>query len=348
VLPGSAGAGNAACPEDGVTVAASADSRLYTAGDALHGCSDDAGRAFVLHGIAAEVTFPAVEGRFAAFSVPGGVQIWDLQTGTSATFAPQGGVHGLLLSRSGRAGWIVEADGGYEVHRGDVAQRDRLLDSGAGIRPASLAVRKGKLIWRKARNTRSADFDGMRGDKPPLDEQGLIVVPGTSEVQGPGPIVWRFAVEVERGLPIDQRSFASAIEDILFDDRGWLGPGARISLQRVDEPPFDFRVTLAKPRTTDRLCLPLHTGSRVSCENRGRSVLNWLRWSTGSPYWGSRSRYRNYLVNHEVGHSLGHGHRFCAGAGQVAPIMQQQTGPAAPCIHAQWPKRFERRRSGRP
>jgi hypothetical protein len=188
----------------------------------------------------------------------------------------------------------------------------------------------------------------MRGDKPPIEDRRLRLIEGTSDVNGPGPTLWRYGVEVEDGLLIDRVAFAAAVDRILFDKRGWLGAGARISLMRVDKPPFDFMVTLAKPHTVDRLCLPLHTGGRVSCENRGRSVINFTRWSTGSPYWSDKTAYRSYLINHEVGHSLGHGHRFCGGRGQVAPVMQQQTGPATPCRHASWPKRFERALSGAP
>lgn len=336
------------CPTGDRTVAAGGGARIYVTGADAWGCWREGGQPWLLHGAEQEVGFPRVAGRFAVFSVPGAVRMRDLVTGAEASFDPADEVMAVLLSRYGRAAWIVRRGEEYEVHRGDLAQRDRLLDEGTSINPASLAVVRGRLSWRNRGKRKTSDFNGMRGDKPRIEDQNLRLVPGTSEVNGPGPITWRYGVEVERGLPIDAVEFAAAVDRILFDPRGWLGPGSRITLLRVDQPPFDFMVTLAKPRTVDRLCLPLHTASRVSCENRGRSVINWLRWSTSSPYWGDRTKYRRYLINHEVGHSLGHGHRFCGGRGQVAPVMQQQTGPAAPCIHAQWPKQVERRRSGAP
>jgi hypothetical protein len=197
------------------------------------------------------------------------------------------------VNRFGRVAWVAQrSDGAFEVHRADLAGRDMVLDTGTRIHPESLIVRRGKLRWRNGNHVRTGDFDGQRGDRAPIDDPRLRIVPGESEVHGPGPKTWRFAVEVEDGLPIDDAQFARVVEDILFAPDGWLGRGSRLSLQRVDRPPFDFRVTLAKPRTVDRLCLPLHTVGRVSCENRGRSVINWLRWSTGSPWWTNERAYR--------------------------------------------------------
>ncbi len=170
----------------------------------------------------------------------------------------------------------------------------------------------------------------------------LEVVAGTSHVHGSGPLR-RFKIEAQRGLDIDRKRFAAAVEKILFHRRGWLGPGSRISLQRVDADPVNFRVTLAGPRMVDRLCHPLRTRGRVSCENRGRAVINYLRWRTGSYPWGrDLGSYRRYLINHEVGHSLGHRHRRCV-AGRIAPVMLQQTGGAGACRHSGWPLRFERK-----
>jgi hypothetical protein len=293
------------------------------------------------------VSMPQIRGQFGAYALLERIRIVDISDGRAIAFDST--PVRLRVNRFGRVAWIAQRDdGAFEVHRADLAGRDMVLDQGISIRPTSLAVRRGKLRWRDGRRTRTADFDGQRGDRAPLEDPNLRVVPGESEVHGSGPKAWRFAVEVEDGLPIDDAAFARAIEHILFAPIGWLGSGSDLSLQRVDRPPFDFRVTLAKPRTVDRLCLPLHTAGRVSCENRGRSVINWLRWSTGSPWWTSRRSYRRYLINHEVGHSLGHPHRYCSRRGGVAPVMQQQTGPPTPCLHGSWPKPAERRRSTGP
>ena len=37
-------------------------------------------------------------------------------------------------------------------------------------------------------------------------------------------------------------------------------------------------------------------------------MLNFKRWATGSQAWENTERYRQYLVNHEVGHVIGYHH----------------------------------------
>ena len=85
----------------------------------------------------------------------------------------------------------------------------------------------------------------------------------------------------------------------------------------------DIRVTLASPTLTAKLCAPLNTSTeQVSCWNGTRAVLNLTRWIRGAGTYGNDlASYRDYLVSHEVGHGLGHGHVHCPGAGQPSPVM---------------------------
>jgi hypothetical protein len=165
----------------------------------------------------------------------------------------------------------------------------------------------------------------------------LVVVPGSSEVLGRGP-VRRFMVEVEGGLGVDRVAFAGVVERVLSDPRSWGGSGG-VGFRRVSRGPASFRVTLASPRTTDGLCLPLQTNGSFSCYMAGRAVLNARRWHEGADAYAGRLRaYRTYVVNHEVGHALGEGHVGCPAAGHKAPVMMQQTKGVAPCSANAWPQ----------
>jgi len=165
----------------------------------------------------------------------------------------------------------------------------------------------------------------------------LVVVPGASKVYGQGPLR-RYAVEVEAGIGEDATAFAHAVESTLGHPRSW-GGGGRLSFQRVSSGPVDFRVTLASPGTTDRFCAPLRTGGIFSCWNSaGRAMINNMRWNRGARAYGSDlDGYRVYVINHEVGHALGHRHVACPAAGVAAPVMMQQTKGVGACRPNPWP-----------
>jgi hypothetical protein len=169
----------------------------------------------------------------------------------------------------------------------------------------------------------------------------LSVVDGTSEVYGSGPLQ-RFIVEVEDGIGVDELPFAEAVEATLGDRRSW-GNDGRMSFQRVgaDEAAageFTFRVSLVSPGSMETYCPGVGTGGYTSCRYGDRAVINLARWATAVPdYEGDVATYRLYVVNHEVGHALGNGHESCPGAGEVAPVMQQQTLGLEGCVKNAWP-----------
>jgi len=175
-------------------------------------------------------------------------------------------------------------------------------------------------------------------------EQGagtLSVVDGQGPVYGSGPLQ-RFIVEVEDGIGVDGYFFAQAVEDTLGDPRSW-GSGGRMSFQRVGAAEaaagqFDFKVSLVSPGNMETYCPGVGTGGYTSCRIGDRAVINLARWATAVPdYEGDVATYRLYVVNHEVGHALGNGHQPCPGAGQLAPVMQQQTLGLEGCVKNAWP-----------
>lgn len=166
-------------------------------------------------------------------------------------------------------------------------------------------------------------------------------MPGSSAVVGSGPLR-RFKVEVEEGLAPGLRGygadFAAVVARTLGDPRGW-GHGGRMSFQRVSSGRVSFTVTLAGPATTDRLCRPLQTRGIFSCyDSRGRAVINAMRWRDGArTYRGHLAEYRQYVISHEVGHALGHGHVTGCRADGRAHTMLQQTKSLFGCTRNAWP-----------
>jgi hypothetical protein len=127
-------------------------------------------------------------------------------------------------------------------------------------------------------------------------------------------------VEVEDGIEVDGAGFAAAVEATLGDPRSW-GNGGRMSFQRVGQAEaearqYAFKVTLISPGNMERYCPGVGTGGYTSCRYGDRAVINLARWATAVPdYQGDIPTYRHYVVNHEVGHALGNGHRPCTGPG---------------------------------
>ncbi len=163
----------------------------------------------------------------------------------------------------------------------------------------------------------------------------FVVAAGVGNPVGTGRMT-RYTVEVENGLPFDPAEVAAIVEAAIGDPRGWTAAGS-YAFQRVDANP-DVHVRLSTPGTTDALCAPLQTNGEVSCRNNANVVLNAKRWALGiDAYADDLASYRAYLVNHEMGHAIGHGHVPCPGVGQPAPVMLQQTFGLNGCVRNAWP-----------
>lgn len=166
---------------------------------------------------------------------------------------------------------------------------------------------------------------------------GRLAVVGGAVATTPVADGGRYAVEVDVTLAHLAAEFAAVVDATLADPRGWSEVDGR-AFRRVHRGPVAFRVVLAAPDLTDRLCRPLATNGRYSCFQRGRAVINVHRWVEGTPAYGvDLLAYRAYLVNHEVGHALGRGHRRCPAPGRAAPVMVQQTKGLGGCRPNAWP-----------
>ena len=126
-----------------------------------------------------------------------------------------------------------------------------------------------------------------------------------------------YHTKVDPDVNYDAKSFATEVAIYLADPDGWgkyhtfvVGDGKSIRLCS--------QKTMKNQGCKD---------AKLSCaELNGNEIwLNAWRWIHGAP--ASKlplERYRQYVVTHEMGHSLGHDHVKCRGSGP-APVMMQQT-----------------------
>lgn len=176
---------------------------------------------------------------------------------------------------------------------------------------------------------------------PSVPQRGtgrFVIAAGEMSKIGRGKLM-TYSVEAEDGSGVTAARFASEVDNTLSDSKSWTANG-EWAFRRVSSGSVDFVVRLATPDTVDKICgaAGLRTGGYVSCRTGPFVMINLARWELAVPdYKGDVPLYRRYVINHEVGHRLGHGHELCPGPGKVAPIMQQQTYGLGGCVPNGWP-----------
>ncbi|WP_314029099.1 DUF3152 domain-containing protein [Corynebacterium argentoratense] len=183
----------------------------------------------------------------------------------------------------------------------------------------------------------------------PYTQQGegsFHVVGAPGDVVGQGQEqTFRYVIEVEDGLDASsyggEDALAAMIDATLSNPKGWTAD-KRFAFQHVSgdgldpnganfngqgEQP-DLRIQLASTETTHEHCgndLEMETSCFTPIGNR--VIINEARWIRGATtFQGDLGAYRQYLINHEVGHGIGYAnHEPCGAQGALAPIMMQQT-----------------------
>lgn len=167
--------------------------------------------------------------------------------------------------------------------------------------------------------------------------------PGTLVPDPPQQTV-TYEVTASGGVGSDLGAFASTARSILQDARGW-SLGGSLAISPVASG-GDFTLVLASPSVVENAA-PV-CSSAYSCRVGDRVYINDRNWRQATPAWNATGAplwlYREYLINHEVGHFLGYGHEDCAAAGALAPVMQQQSISLDGCEPNGWPLDHERQR----
>ncbi|RBO92434.1 uncharacterized protein DUF3152 [Nocardia puris] len=158
------------------------------------------------------------------------------------------------------------------------------------------------------------------------------VVPGTTAKVGEGrEYSFRYTVEIEDGIDTSgfggDESVAKMIDSTLANPKSW-SHDPKFAFQRIDQGEPDFRISLTSRQTTREVCgFEIPIDSSCYHADLDRVVLSEVRWVRGAlAFEGDIGSYRQYQINHEVGHAIGyHQHQPCETDGGLAPIMMQQT-----------------------
>ncbi|GAA4904518.1 uncharacterized protein DUF3152 [Stackebrandtia albiflava] len=182
--------------------------------------------------------------------------------------------------------------------------------------------------------------EGTPSPTPTVTERGdgdfeFADVPSDAEVVGDGGELMTYRVAVENGIGEEPDEFAAFVARVLADERGWTA-GGDWRFTHSDEDWVGFTIYLVSPATRAELCGSPDTFT--SCRNGDAVVINLERWLLAVEHWDAPlESYREYVVNHEIGHRLGEGHVVCPEAGAPSPVMAQQTLELRGCRANAWP-----------
>ncbi len=136
----------------------------------------------------------------------------------------------------------------------------------------------------------------------------------------------------------DMDEFRRIVAETLNDERGWVRAGVKFEEVKSGGR---MHVILAEPKEV-KAASPTICSDKLSCSVGSLVLLNDDRWMGGSDSYNeigvSLERYRLMVLNHEVGHFLGHGHiQSCETEQGMAPVMLQQSTGLHGCEPNSWP-----------
>ena len=212
------------------------------------------------------------------------------------------------------ATWFVAKDGSFEPSDEKISGYLGQVASGFGIRAQNLADAK-NAAKEALRTHKSLDFAFV-----------------------PAPTVTRTYCTALRGVDASHLPGLEAkLKAVYADGRGW-SLGGKLVLSHTSAG-CNFTVWLSAASqmpTFGGICT-----SDWSCRSGPNVVINFDRWQGASAAWnqngGTLDDYRSMVINHETGHWFGFNHSNCPGAGQPAPVMQQQSIALNGCTFNPWP-----------
>ena len=198
-------------------------------------------------------------------------------------------------------------------------------------------------------NKNNADSSGQQSTPEPLtaDERADILAKAeqTASESGNGVITYTYCV-ASRGEIGDLTEFANMVFSTLNDPRGWPRAGVIFQENEGADPNADpnaCSMTLTLAAADQMTSFSTECSDEYSCRVGNDVIINVDRWNNATEGWlnagGTVERYRTMVINHEVGHRLGHldNELTCPAVNQPAPLMQQQSMDLLGCVPNEWP-----------
>jgi hypothetical protein len=231
----------------------------------------------------------------------------------------------------------------YQTITGTSASAPEAQEPGPVQGPPTIGVASTSIVGAPPKGLTQFDANLPTGILPaggPFTEAGAKtwhIVPGTTPQVGQGTTkVFSYTVEIEDGIDTTSfggdDGFARMVAETLANPKSWTH-NPEFAFIRIDSGVPDFRISLSSPMTLREGC-GYEIQIETSCYNpvyepdgQARVFLNEARWVRGAvPFQGDIGSYRQYQINHEVGHAMGYQrHEPCGENGQLAPVMMQQT-----------------------
>lgn len=195
----------------------------------------------------------------------------------------------------------------------------------------------------------NTDSSGQQSTPEPLtaDERADILAKAeqTASESGNGIITYTYCV-ASRGEVGDLTEFANMVFATLNDPRGWPRAGVIFQENEGADPNTDpnaCSMTLTLAAADQMTSFSTECSDEYSCRVGNDVIINIDRWNNATEGWlnagGTVERYRTMVINHEVGHRLGHldNELTCPAVNQPAPLMQQQSMDLLGCVPNEWP-----------
>jgi len=153
-----------------------------------------------------------------------------------------------------------------------------------------------------------------------------------------GNSIMTYHIETWGSVVTPLHEFREKAAETLLHELGWSRGG--VVFEEVERG-GDFTLVLSEGTELARRYTPT-CDAFYSCRVGKNVIINDSRWQNATPVWTNSLRdYQHLVINHEVGHLLGHDHYFCKNTGDPAPVMQQQSIDLRNCTFNSWPLEFE-------